>query len=65
MSLHTSVYNSLVTIIACFMYEYHLKRVTQTTEDLLTTTLPLNNSTTIVGGGQIDAPTSRLCEPYK
>ena len=48
-----------------FMYDYHLKRVTQTTKDLLTTTLPLNNSTTIVGDGQIDVPTARLCEPYK
>ena len=62
MSLHTSVYNSIVTEIASGLLVYLLERVSQTTQDLITPTLPLTTSTTRVGGGQIASPTARLSQ---
>ena len=63
MSIKFSVYNSIVAKRASGILGYLLKRVSQNTHDLLSSTLPLTTSTTRVGGGPIASPTARLCQP--
>ena len=65
MSIHTSVYNRIVTYKASSLCVYFNKKVSQTTQDLLTPTLPLTISTTRVEGGKIPYPTERLCQPER
>ena len=52
-------------ILNFWYMSYILNRVYHTTQDIIILTLPLTTRTTMVEGGPIASPTSRLCQPER